>query len=86
MLLIRNHDHKHHFSSSEHMRVISPPLPHPSTENTFRAHLCAQEQELSDLKASVQDLNAAKSVKEKASREAQKLKVVVASQEEQVRW
>ncbi|KAL5468996.1 hypothetical protein EMCRGX_G030160 [Ephydatia muelleri] len=53
-------------------------------QNTFRAHLCAQEQELCDLKASVQDLSAAKSVKEKASREAQKLKAIVASQEEQL--
>eukprot|EP00731_Ephydatia_muelleri_P017259 Em0010g357a len=53
-------------------------------KNTFRAHLCAQEQELCDLKASVQDLSAAKSVKEKASREAQKLKAIVASQEEQL--
>ena len=71
--------------SDVRVNVAPPPAP-PSPENTFRAHLCAQEQELCDLKASVQDLSAAKSVKEKASREAQKLKVIVASQEEQVRW
>lgn len=52
--------------------------------NIFRGTLCAKEQELAELKATLQELSAAKSSKDRANHEAQKLKVIVASQEGQL--
>ena len=53
--------------------------------SAFRLQLLAQEQELGELREKVGQLQGQKSGKDKALKEAQRLKTVIASQDEQVR-
>ena len=54
------------------------------TELDFRGHLVATEQELMQLRVSVRDYQSQRSHRERAQREASRLKGIITSQEKQV--
>ena len=56
-----------------------------SAESDFRSKLVSQEEELAELKAMVCDYQTQQAVRERAQKDAQRMKGVITSQERQVR-